>query len=120
MGVLLDPFTITLQSFRKTLIDVLESKTFAQNAERVKDLMSDKPMKSKDLFLYWINYAIRHKGAQHLVSEGPFKLNIMQYYSFDVLCFIVTSLLGMLCIFIVIFTTLFRKLRSKTGKKKIH
>ena len=119
MGILLDPFMITVQSFRKTLIDVLESKTFAQNAERVKDLMSDKPMKSKDLFLYWINYAIRHKGAQHLVSEASFKLNIMQYYSLDVICFILTSLLGILSLFIVIFKTLFRKSDTKTDKKKI-
>ena len=119
MGKLLEPFAITEQSFRETLLDVLENKTFAQNALGVKDLMWDKPIKLKDLFLYWINYAIRHKGAQNLVSKAPFRLNAMQYWSLDVVCFIFTSSLGIVCLFIVTCVTLHRKCCTKSSKEKI-
>lgn len=88
MGVILDPKSVTEENFRAAIMEVLSDKTYRNNAQRVKSLMTDKPVKSKELFLYWINYAIRHKGAHHLVSRVPFEMNRLQYWSLDVIGFL--------------------------------
>ena len=43
----------------------------------------------RNMFLYWVNYTIRHKGAHHLIADAPFELNTLQYWSVDVIVFLV-------------------------------
>ena len=95
MGVTVHAETLSKEYFLSAVKEVLSNPKYTQNAERVKPILSDTPMKSKDLFLYWVNYTIRHKGALHLVSQAPFEMNVFQYWSVDVAAFLVmVPLLG--------------------------
>lgn len=58
----------------------------------------DRPKTPQEEVLYWTEYVIRHKGAQHLKSEG-LKLSWYQYFLIDVLVTIVLSVLTTLIIF---------------------
>ena len=98
MGMLLSPLEITEGSFRSGILEVLGNRQFRHNAQKVKSIMSDSPVKSKELFLYWINYAIRHNGAKHLVSDAVLQMNSIQYWSIDVIAF----LLGVPIILIIV------------------
>ena len=89
MGVTLASGEISKLSFEKALQEVLHNPKYSKNANEVQRIILDQPMKSRDLFLYWVNYTIRHKGAQHLIADVPFELNALQYWSVEVVSFLV-------------------------------
>ena len=66
----------------------MENDEYRKAAQNAKIVMEDVPVKSKDLFLYWVNYVIRHKGGQHLIAKAPFDLNMLAYLSIDVAMFL--------------------------------
>ncbi len=88
MGKHLTIEDITEETFENAIRTVLENKNYKEAAKRAKEIIRDVPVKPKDLFLYWVNYTIRHKGAKHLVSNAPFELNTFQYLSMDVILFL--------------------------------
>nr|CAH7731538.1 unnamed protein product [Callosobruchus chinensis] len=55
---------------------------YGENAKRRSSFFHDRPIKPMDLAIYWIEYVIRHKGAEHLRVAGA-KLPWYQYYSLD-------------------------------------
>ena len=106
-------------SFRAGLLEVLENKKYWNNAKKVKSVMTDTPMKSKELFLYWINYAIRHKGAEHLISDAVFEMNAFQYWSLDVIAFLLGVPLVLLIILVWVINSLcLRRNLSCLDRKK--
>ncbi len=116
MGKYLDSKDFTKDSFERGIEEVVENKEYKKAAEKAKYIMGDVPMKSKDLFLYWINYVIRHKGAQHLIAKAPFELNVFQYLSLDVAAFLVCILLVFVVLFLMIIRLMCKCLPK--GKKK--
>lgn len=50
-------------------------------------LHHDQPINPLDLAVYWTEYVMRHKGAEHLRSAAH-NLNWFQYHSLDVLGFL--------------------------------
>ena len=81
---------ITEETFENAIITVMEKSRYRQAAQKAKEIITDVPVKPRDLFLYWVNYTIRHNGAKHLVTNAPFELNIFQYLSIDVVLFLIS------------------------------
>ena len=63
-------------------------------------LMREQPVPPRDLAVHWAEHVIRHGGAPHLRSVGA-DLNFFQYYSLDVLAFLLVALLLLLKLFAV-------------------
>lgn len=101
MGVLLKASDLNRDSFQAAVHEVLSNPSYTTNAKKIQFIITDQPMKSKDLLLYWVNYTIRHNGAKFLISEAPFELNALQYWSVDVVAFLlgvpVLVLMGLTC-----------------------
>ena len=89
MGIILEPKNINKQTFTEAIAEVLTNSIYTRNARNVQSLLLDRPQKSKELFLYWINFTIRHRGARHLISDTPFELYMFQYLSLDVVAFLI-------------------------------
>ena len=115
MGVTLKLKSLTQEKFTQAIQEVLTNPKYTKNAKKIKELVNDTPMKGKDLFLYWVNYTIRHNGAPHLVSEAPFEMNIFQYWSLDVVAFLVLVPVVVLLILVRILTFL---CCSRSSEKK--
>ncbi len=116
MGVTVNSNNLNSETFSQAVKEVLSNPKYAANAKKTKYIISDTPMKGKDLFLYWVNYTIRHKGAMHLVSDPPHEMSILQYWSVDVVAFLIlTPLLGLLFLVRMI---KFVCCRSSAAKKK--
>ncbi len=98
--------------------EVLENPEYMANAEKIKRILSDQPIKSKDLFLYWVNYTIRHNGAKHLISQVPFELNIFQYWSVDVIAFLALTLASALLLLVLALRFVSTKIVFKAKNKK--
>ncbi|KAF5899766.1 UDP-glucuronosyltransferase 2B31-like, partial [Clarias magur] len=62
--------TLTSEEFLKTLKDVIKNPSYKSNMQKLSELHRDQPIRPLDSATFWIEYVIRHKGAQHLRSEG--------------------------------------------------
>ncbi|CAH1999059.1 unnamed protein product [Acanthoscelides obtectus] len=107
------PFSeITEQKLDEALQKLLNDPKYAENAKRRSSYFHDRPIKPMDLTTYWIEYVIRHKGAEHLRVAGA-KLPWYQYYSLDsivVILLVITSPYFLLKFFL--------RLRKKSAKAK--
>nr|CAI5816849.1 unnamed protein product [Callosobruchus analis] len=67
---------------------LLNEPKYKENAKRRSAVFHDRPIKPMDLAIYWIEYVIRHKGAEHLRVAGA-KLPWYQYFSLDCIALII-------------------------------
>jgi len=70
------------------IICELSSSRFKREAMRISGLMKDKPKTPLETAGDWIEYVLRHGGAQHLRPQ-VFNIPWYQYYLLDVVAFIV-------------------------------
>ena len=115
MGVLIEPEKITKETFSEAVNEVLSNPKYGENAKKIQFILEDQPMKSRDLFLYWVNYTIRHKGAHHLISDAPFELNALQYWSVDIIAF----LLGIPLVSVILLSVLVKWYCGKHDLKNL-
>ncbi|KAG5871161.1 hypothetical protein JTB14_016311 [Gonioctena quinquepunctata] len=78
---------ITKESFSKDVNMLLSDPRYQENAKKRSLLMHDRPLKPKDLAVYWIEFVIRHQGTQHL-RVAALDLTWYQYFLLDILAFI--------------------------------
>ena len=108
MGVELDFNTFSEQKLESALREVLDNPKYEENAQEISNLLLDQPIPPKEKLLHLFNYVIRHKGAKHLVSDAAFKLNILQFYSVDVVAFLLLIATVVLGLLYISFRTVFR------------
>ncbi|KAL1130745.1 hypothetical protein AAG570_011986 [Ranatra chinensis] len=75
-GVTVELTNITEQSITWAVNEVLNNPTYRKMAEEKSAIFKDRPMSSLDTAVYWVEYAIRHKGAPHLKPA----LNLLPWY----------------------------------------
>ncbi|KAJ8938226.1 hypothetical protein NQ314_011555 [Rhamnusium bicolor] len=66
---------------------------YRKEAQRRSKIMKDRQVKPLDNAVYWVEYVIRHNGAQHL-RVAYLDLTWYQYYLLDVFAFILVVLVG--------------------------
>ena len=119
MGIRLYLTELTEESLYTAITTVINDNTYKVNAEKMRTLVNDKPVGGKELFLYWVNYTIRHKGAKHLVSQAANELTYIQYQSIDVLVFLLTVVSSLLLLILALVICLVKYIRWKLfGKDK--
>lgn len=59
---------ITAISLKTKIQEMISNKKYLTKAKEVSRLLNDNPTKPMDEAIYWIEYAVRHKGASHLKS----------------------------------------------------
>ncbi|XP_055846277.1 UDP-glycosyltransferase UGT5-like [Episyrphus balteatus] len=83
-GVEVDKNTMTAESFRAAVLEVLENPKYTENVQKFSKLYRDRPMTARETAVFWIEYVLRHKGAYHMQSPA-IELNTFQYYMLDVI-----------------------------------
>ncbi|XP_037088995.1 UDP-glucuronosyltransferase 1A3-like [Pollicipes pollicipes] len=79
------------------------------------ELLASLPVPPRDLAVHWVEHVIRHGGAPHLRSVGA-DLNFFQYYSLDVVAFLLAVLMLVLKLLVALGKCCCRCLcRRKTG-----
>lgn len=94
------------------VLKVLENPSYREHIHKRAMLYKDRPMAALETAVFWVEYVIRHHGAQHLHYQGA-DLNMLQSALLDVYVFLGASLLVVLKI-IVFFIRKIKK--SKTTK----
>ncbi|XP_038660358.1 UDP-glucuronosyltransferase 2A1-like isoform X6 [Scyliorhinus canicula] len=115
-AVVLDFLTFNTQDLVDALNMVINDKRYKENAERLSRIQHDRPMSSLDQAVFWIEFVMRHGGAQHL-RPAAHSLSWYQYHCLDVIAFLcacvaaVVFLLTKCCMFCC------RRCRGTRGKK---
>ncbi|KAM5337845.1 UDP-glucuronosyltransferase 2A1-like isoform 2-T3 [Glossophaga mutica] len=115
-AVEVDITTMTSADLLNALRTVINDPSYKENAMRLSRIQHDQPIKPLDRAVFWIEFVMRHKGAKHL-RPAAHNLTWFQYYSLDVIGFLLTCVAA--AIFLVTKCCLFscRKV-GKTGQKK--
>ena len=82
---------LTAETLRRAAAAALSPRHRAAVRHRQR-LLREQPVPPLDLAVHWVEHVIRHGGAPHLRSVGA-ELNFFQYYSLDVLAFLLAVLL---------------------------
>ncbi|XP_072373186.1 UDP glucuronosyltransferase 2 family, polypeptide A5 isoform X3 [Scyliorhinus torazame] len=115
-AVVLNFITLNTQDLVDALNTVINDKRYKENAERLSRIQRDQPMNSLEQAVFWIEFVMRHGGAQHL-RPAAHSLSWYQYHCLDVIAFLcacvaaVVFLLTKCCMFCC------RRCRGTRGKK---
>lgn len=86
--------------------------SYAENMDLLSRLFKDRPQHPMDTAIYWLEYVIKYKGAEHLRSAAQ-DLSWYQYLLLDVLSFLVMMCFGTyILIKIILKTALIQRLKS--------
>ncbi|XP_021010431.2 UDP-glucuronosyltransferase 2B4-like [Mus caroli] len=115
-AVRLDFLTMSSTDLHTALKTVTNDPFYKENAMRLSRIHHDQPVKPLNRAVFWIEFAMRHKGAKHL-RVAAHDLSWVQYHSLDVLGFLLACVLTVM--FILTKCCLFccQKL-TKAGRKK--
>uniref|UniRef100_A0AAG5DU55 UDP-glucuronosyltransferase n=1 Tax=Anopheles atroparvus TaxID=41427 RepID=A0AAG5DU55_ANOAO len=67
--------------------EVLQNPRYRENVQRLSQLYRDRPQSAMETAVYWTEYVIRHKGAQHMRYPGV-DMSFWQLHSLDVFAFL--------------------------------
>ncbi|XP_061586612.1 UDP-glucuronosyltransferase 2B31-like [Cololabis saira] len=113
----LDIAAVNKDVFLEALKEVLHQPSYREKMKELSSLHRDQPMKPLDRAVFWIEFVMRHKGAAHLRTES-YKMSTIQYYSIDVLAFLLTVILLTFTVVISAVKFLWRKIIYGSKVKK--
>lgn len=80
--------------------------SYRQQAQKLSEIHKDQPGHPVDRTVYWINYILRHNGAQHLRS-AVYTVSLYQYFLLDIavivllgtafLCYVLARIAKFIC-----------------------
>ncbi|KAG6465170.1 UDP-glycosyltransferase [Manduca sexta] len=97
IGVQLDAFTLSADDIVKGVNTVAGDDRFRQNLKKLKSIMYDTPQTPLERAVWWTEYVLRHKGAQHLKSPAA-NMTYAEYFMLD----FVLTLIGVQSVALVI------------------
>ncbi|XP_010001156.1 PREDICTED: 2-hydroxyacylsphingosine 1-beta-galactosyltransferase [Chaetura pelagica] len=83
MGILLNWKTVTQTELYEALVKVINDPSYRQQAQRLSEIHKDQPGHPVNRTVYWINYILRHNGAQHL-RAAVYSISFYQYFLLDI------------------------------------
>ncbi|RZF33901.1 hypothetical protein LSTR_LSTR009925 [Laodelphax striatellus] len=84
LGLRLEFDNITETSLNWALNEIITSKSYSETAKKLSTIFRDSPQAPLDRAVYWVEYVLKHKGADHLKCYAR-HLNWFQYTSLDVI-----------------------------------
>ncbi|KAG3276526.1 UDP-glucuronosyltransferase 2B31-like, partial [Ictidomys tridecemlineatus] len=109
--------TMSSMDLLNALNTVINEPSYKENAMRLSRIHHEQPVKPLDRAVFWIEFVMHHKGAKHL-RVAAHDLSWFQYYSLDVLGFLLACVATV--IFIITKCCLFccQKFTKPRNKKK--
>ncbi|XP_007888841.1 UDP-glucuronosyltransferase 1A1 isoform X3 [Callorhinchus milii] len=117
-GILIDLKNMSSRDLVEALNTVINDTRYKENMMRLSSLHKDQPVKPLDLSVHWVEFVMKHKGAEHL-RPAAHELNWIQYNCLDVIGFLLAIVLVSFYLMIKCCTVCYRCLgRTKKQEKK--
>lgn len=100
---------LTPEKLLRALKTVIQDPKYKENAKQRSVYLRDVPISPLRSAIYWTEYVLRHKGAQHLKSPSR-NLGVIQYYLIDVVFIYFVIFVTTLFLFFTAFKILLRLL----------
>ncbi|KAK5638202.1 hypothetical protein RI129_012497 [Pyrocoelia pectoralis] len=111
-GLELDRNNLEKNSFKTTILEVINNPRYRNTLTELADLAQDQPMTGLERAVWWSEYVIRHKGAKHLRSP-LLDLPWYQYLFLDVIAVLLLGLLAVLWFLVFTFRLLIKLIKWK-------
>ncbi|XP_010865192.4 UDP-glucuronosyltransferase 1-1 isoform X1 [Esox lucius] len=119
VGEVLSVFDITSDKLVETLNKVINNSSYKEKMLKLSAVHKDRPMEPLDLAVFWTEFVMRHRGAEHLRPAAHY-LNWIQYHSLDVILLLLTIAITVIMGTVTCCKVCFHKCcrERKTMKKK--
>ncbi|XP_035916783.1 UDP-glycosyltransferase UGT5-like [Anopheles stephensi] len=87
-GLLLPYQEISEERLSRAINQILGDARYKTVAQSISARYRDQPVEPLELAAFWVEYVIRHRGAEHLKSAGQ-ELGFLQYHGIDVIATII-------------------------------
>ncbi|XP_062391024.1 UDP-glucuronosyltransferase 1-6-like [Sardina pilchardus] len=108
---------VTTAKVLEALNKVIGDKSYKANMMKLSAVHKDRPIEPLDLAVFWTEFVMRHKGADHLRSTAH-ELSWVQYHSLDVIALLTTIILTVVLVTIKCCMFCFRKCTGKSNQNK--
>ncbi|KAM7362331.1 uncharacterized protein ACRADG_013090 [Cochliomyia hominivorax] len=108
---------ITNNEFKSKIMELLTNDRYTKRVQQLSRRYRDQPQTPLEKAIYWIEYVLRHEGAEHLRNAGV-DLNYFQQSNLDVFAILGGGLLLILVILFVILRLLVKLLCGAKNSKK--
>ncbi|XP_014345483.1 2-hydroxyacylsphingosine 1-beta-galactosyltransferase [Latimeria chalumnae] len=98
MGILLEWKKMTEDNLYEAMVKVIKDSSFRQRAQQLSEIHKDQPGHPVSRTIYWIDYILRHSGAEHL-RASVYNIPLYQYFLLDV---VVVTVLGTLLTYYIL------------------
>lgn len=112
----LDFTKLSKNQLKSTILELLNNPQYSKRASEISIRYHDQPIKPLDLAVYWTEYVLRHKGAQHLQSPAQ-KMGYITRHGLDCLASLATVVLIVLILFFWLFAKLCKLFFVKNAQK---
>ncbi|XP_026736022.1 UDP-glucuronosyltransferase 2B18-like [Trichoplusia ni] len=92
IGVRLDFEDLTADTFKNTLLKVIEDDSYRRNIIKLRSLMRDEVQTPLERAVWWTEYVLRHGGAKHLRSPAA-NISWAEYLELELVLTILAALL---------------------------
>ncbi|XP_066542514.1 UDP glucuronosyltransferase 1 family a, b isoform X1 [Hoplias malabaricus] len=110
-------FDITSEKLLVALRKVINDKSYKERMSKLSAIHKDRPVDPLDLAVFWTEFVMRHKGADHL-RPAAHELNWVQYHCLDVVAFLLFILITIIFLTFKSCAFCFSKCFRATQKKK--
>ncbi|XP_056324440.1 UDP-glucuronosyltransferase 1-6-like isoform X2 [Danio aesculapii] len=117
VGVILSIHDITVETLLDALNNVINNSSYKQKMQKLSAIHNDRPIQPLDLAVFWTEFVMRHKGADHL-RPAAHELNWLQYHSLDVIGFLLLIVLIVTLAMLKCCSLCWRRCFRKTQKRK--
>ncbi|XP_002014736.2 UDP-glucuronosyltransferase 1-1 [Drosophila persimilis] len=111
-GLALDLLSITEESFRTALNEVLENDKYRQTISKFSSMYRDRPMTARETVVYWTDYVLRHRGAPHLQSPVV-HMSFIELFNLDLYALLISVLVIILVLIRLTVRFAWNKLQGK-------
>ncbi|XP_072949143.1 UDP-glycosyltransferase UGT5-like isoform X2 [Epargyreus clarus] len=115
-GKILEYNDINEKTLGKYLNEMLNDDTYKLKAEEVSQRFKDRPMSSLDTAMWWIEYVIRHKGADFMKSKTR-DMSWFKYFMLDIYLVIIVTIVALISLMVIVVKTFRRLFRVQVTKK---
>ncbi|XP_052368484.1 2-hydroxyacylsphingosine 1-beta-galactosyltransferase-like, partial [Oncorhynchus keta] len=119
MGIMVHWKSMTEEELYQALATVINNNKYRQRAQVLSSIHKDQPGHPVTRAVYWINYILRHHGANHLRSS-VYTVPTYQYFLLDVVLVVGAGLALIAYLFYRIAGLLRSRLRFRSGGEVTH
>lgn len=108
---------LTKENFAAGILEIIRSPSFKNKALQASELFKDNVVNPMQEAMYWMDYAVRYKGAPHLKSSSV-DFSLSKYLNYDVGIFYIVLFLASLVYWVYVIKLCNRWYQGREQKGK--